>query len=212
MASVVADLGVDAVKIGMLGGAAIAAAVADELGGGAYAAPIVLDPVMVATSGATLADAATIAAFARLARMSTLVTPNLPELAVLASRATLAPADVAPAARDYAAAIGAPVLVKGGHADGDVVVDRLIGPGGVIAQWANPRIDTRHSHGTGCTLASAIATGLAAGLTLEPAIARAIRYVRAALAAAPGLGQGHGPMGHALGHAPFDAWERGCPA
>jgi hydroxymethylpyrimidine/phosphomethylpyrimidine kinase len=212
MASVACDLGVDAVKIGMLGGAAIAAAVADELGSGGYAAPVVLDPVMVASSGATLADAATVAAFARLARMSTLVTPNLPELAVLAARDTLAPADVVPAARDYAAAIGAPVLVKGGHAGGDTVIDRLIDAEGVVAEWANPRIDTRHSHGTGCTLASAIATGLAAGLTLEPAIARAIRYVRAALAAAPGLGQGHGPMGHAPGRAPFDAWEGECPA
>ena len=212
MASVVEDLGVDAVKIGMLGGAAIAAAVADELASGLYAAPIVLDPVMVATSGAHLADPATVAGFARLARMSTLVTPNLPELAALVGRETLAPEEVEPAARDYAAMIGAPVLVKGGHAAGDTVVDRLIGHAGLIAEWANPRIDTRHSHGTGCTLASAIATGLAAGLTLEPAIARAIRYVRAALLAAPGLGEGHGPMGHALGDAPFDLWEGGCLA
>ncbi len=212
MASVAADLGVDAVKIGMLGNAGIAAAVADELAQDGYAAPIVLDPVMVATSGATLADAATIDAFGRLARASTLVTPNLPELAVLAGCTTLAPGDVGRAARDYAAAIGAPVLVKGGHAAGDVVVDRLIGAAGMIAEWANPRIETRHSHGTGCTLASAIAAGLGAGWTLEPAIARAIRYVRAALLAAPGLGRGHGPMGHALDHDPFDAWERGCRA
>ncbi len=197
MASVATDLGVDAVKIGMLGGAAIAAAVADELGNGAYAAPIVLDPVMVATSGATLADAATIAALARLARMSTLVTPNLPELAALAGRDALAAADVALAARDYAAAIGAPVLVKGGHAAGDIVVDRLIGPDGTIAEWADPRIDTRHSHGTGCTLASAIADGLARGMVLTDAIARARLFVRIALREAPGLGHGHGPMGHA---------------
>ncbi|MDR6786975.1 hydroxymethylpyrimidine/phosphomethylpyrimidine kinase [Sphingomonas sp. BE138] len=212
MACVSRDIGVDAVKIGMLGGAAIAAAVADELAGASYAVPIVLDPVMVATSGATLADADTIAAFERLARMSTLITPNLPELAVLCGREALDAAEIQPAARAYAARTGAAVLVKGGHASGDTVVDRLVDATGTIAEWGNPRIDTRHSHGTGCTLASAIATGLAAGLTLEPAIARAIRYVRAALGAAPGLGQGHGPMGHALGTAPFDAWERACRA
>ncbi|WP_294197502.1 bifunctional hydroxymethylpyrimidine kinase/phosphomethylpyrimidine kinase [uncultured Sphingomonas sp.] len=210
MACVAEDIGVNAVKIGMLGGAAIAQAVADELASGLYGAPIVLDPVMVATSGAQLADPGTIAGFARLARTSTLVTPNLPELAALVQRDALDAADVESAARDYAATIGAPVLVKGGHAAGHTVVDRLIDATGTIAEWANPRIDTRHSHGTGCTLASAIATGLAAGLTLEPAIARAIRFVRAALLAAPGLGHGHGPMGHALGTAPFDAWERSC--
>lgn len=212
MTCVVEDIGVDAVKIGMLGRAEIATAVADELAGALYGAPIVLDPVMVATSGAQLADPGTIAGFARLARMSALVTPNLPELIALVGRERLAPGDVEPAARDYAATIGAPVLVKGGHVAGDVVIDRLIDGGGVMAEWANPRIDTRHSHGTGCTLASAIATGLATGMTLEPAIARAIRFVRAALIAAPGLGAGHGPMGHALAEAPFDAWERRCRA
>ena len=211
MRSCADDIGVDAVKIGMLGGPAIAAAVADALQSGGPDVPVVLDPVMVATSGAVLADPATVAAFARLARISTLVTPNLPELAVLCGRARLDAADAAPAARDYAAAIGAPVLVKGGHADGEMVVDRLIDGAGTVAEWSNPRIHTRHSHGTGCTLASGIATGLAAGLTLEPAIARAIRYVRAALAAAPGLGAGHGPMGHALGVAPFDALDPPCP-
>ncbi|KQN93914.1 phosphomethylpyrimidine kinase [Sphingomonas sp. Leaf231] len=197
MACVTADIGVDAVKIGMLGGAAIAAAVADELGGGGYDVPIVLDPVMVATSGAVLADAATIGAFDRLARVSVLVTPNLPELAVLCGRERLSDDDVETAARDYAATIGAPVLVKGGHADGDTVVDRLIGHEGVMATWADPRIVTRHSHGTGCTLASAIADGLARGLVLTDAIARGRSFVRLALLEAPGLGAGHGPMGHA---------------
>ncbi|WP_277979988.1 bifunctional hydroxymethylpyrimidine kinase/phosphomethylpyrimidine kinase [Sphingomonas phyllosphaerae] len=197
MASVVADLGVDSVKIGMLGGADIAAAVADELADGRYGSAIVLDPVMVASSGAVLADAATIAAFERLARLSALVTPNLPELAALCGRGSLAPDDVATAARDYAAAIGTPLLVKGGHAEGALVVDRLIGPGGEILRWEAPRIDTRHTHGTGCTLASAIAEGLARGLALPQAIERARVFVRVALREAPGLGGGHGPMGHA---------------
>lgn len=197
MASVVDDLGVDAVKIGMLGSAAIAAAVADELGDTRYGGAVVLDPVMVASSGAVLADAATIAAFERLARMSALVTPNLPELAALCGRDTLHADEVEAAARDYAAAIGTPLLVKGGHAEGAVVVDRLIAAQGEIVRWEAARIDTRHSHGTGCTLASAIAEGLARGLTPVDAIQRARAFVRVALHEAPGLGAGHGPMGHA---------------
>ncbi|MBW6526732.1 bifunctional hydroxymethylpyrimidine kinase/phosphomethylpyrimidine kinase [Sphingomonas sp. RHCKR7] len=197
MASVVEDLGVDSVKIGMLGGAEIAAAVAEELESDRYGRAIVLDPVMVASSGAVLADAATIEAFGRLARRSALVTPNLPELAALCGRESLAAEAVADAARDYAAAIGTPLLVKGGHAEGASVVDRLIGPDGEIMRWEAPRIDTRHSHGTGCTLASAIADGLARGLALPAAIARARGFVRVALREAPGLGGGHGPMGHA---------------
>ncbi len=204
MAMVVGDLGVDAVKIGMLGGASIADAVADELARGPYDAPIVLDPVMVATSGAVLADDRTIAAFERLARVSRLVTPNLPELARLCRRDPVAPADVAAVAADYAARIGGAVLVKGGHGEGPVVIDRLVDGAGEVERWEAPRIATRHTHGTGCTLASAIATGLAQGLELSPAIARAIRFVRAALEAAPGIGQGHGPMGHALGVRPFE--------
>ncbi|MBY9064701.1 bifunctional hydroxymethylpyrimidine kinase/phosphomethylpyrimidine kinase [Sphingomonas yunnanensis] len=197
MTSVVADLGVDSVKIGMLGGADIAAAVADELADGRYGSAIVLDPVMVASSGAVLADTATIAAFERLARLSALVTPNLPELAALCGRDTLTADEVVTAARDYAAAIGTPLLVKGGHAEGALVVDRLIGPAGEILRWEAPRIDTRHHHGTGCTLASAIAEGLARGLALSQAIERARVFVRVALREAPGLGAGHGPMGHA---------------
>ncbi|TCP36918.1 bifunctional hydroxymethylpyrimidine kinase/phosphomethylpyrimidine kinase [Sphingomonas sp. BK235] len=197
MAGVVDDLGVDSVKIGMLGGADVAAAVAEELESGRYGGAIVLDPVMVASSGAVLADAATVAAFARLARGAALVTPNLPELAALCGRESLAPDEVTAAARDYAGRIGSPLLVKGGHAEGATVVDRLIDARGEIARWEGERIATRHSHGTGCTLASAIAEGLARGLALPDAIARARLFVRIALREAPGLGAGHGPMGHA---------------
>ena len=196
MRSVLADLGVDAVKIGMIGSAATAHAVADELD--ALDVPIVFDPVMVATSGSVLADADTIAAFDRLMRRAAIVTPNLPELAALGGEAAVR-------------ATGAAVLVKGGHGDGDVVEDRLIAADGAETLWTHPRIDTRHSHGTGCTLASGIATGLAAGLPLADAVGRAIAYVQAALAAAPGLGAGHGPMGHALGRVPFDDWTATCP-
>ena len=195
MACVAADIGVDAVKIGMLGDADIVSAVADELASAAFDVPVVLDPVMVATSGAVLADTATIAAMQRLARMSMLVTPNLPELAALCGRGRLADDDIATAAIDYAARIGTFVLVKGGHAAGAIITDRLFDRGGEVARWQNPRIDTRHTHGTGCTLASAIATGLGAGRPLPAAIERAIAFVRVSLEHAPGLGQGHGPMG-----------------
>ncbi len=157
MACVARDIGVDAVKIGMLGGATIARAVADELASGLYGDLIVFDPVMIATSGATLADEATIAAMQRLAVFATLITPNLPEFRVLCGRPDLPDDAVEDEARAYAAEVGAHVLVKGGHAAGDTVVDRLIAPDGTVTRWSAPRIDTIHTHGTGCTLASAIA-------------------------------------------------------
>jgi hydroxymethylpyrimidine/phosphomethylpyrimidine kinase len=182
--SCIGDIGVDAIKIGMIGSAETANAVAGLLEG--LGVPIVFDPVMVATSGAPLADAPTIAAFARLVARATVVTPNLPELAALGGEALLA-------AR-------AAVLVKGGHAEGEQLTDRLVDASGEIARWSDLRIDTRHTHGTGCTLASAIAVGLGEGMALVDAIARARRFVRAALVAAPGLGAGQGPMGHQAVH------------
>ncbi|MGE3690559.1 MAG: bifunctional hydroxymethylpyrimidine kinase/phosphomethylpyrimidine kinase [Novosphingobium sp.] len=175
------DIGVDAVKIGMLGSVEIAEAVASRLE--RLDAPVVFDPVMVATSGSPLADEATIAAFQRLIARATLVTPNLPELEVLGGEQDLA-------ARAQA------VLVKGGHGQGDTLIDRLVTRAGELARWEDSRIDTLHTHGTGCTLASAIATGLGQGLDLVAAISRARQFVRSALTAAPGFGQGHGPMGH----------------
>lgn len=180
--SVVADIGVDAIKIGMLGSAETAAAVAERLV--AVKGPIVFDPVMVATSGSALADDATIAAYSQLLDVAAVVTPNLPELAALGGEATIL-------------AHGCALLVKGGHGDGDMISDRLIECDvGEVARWDAPRINTVHSHGTGCTLASAIATGLAQGMPLEPAVARARDFVRLALMDAPGLGRGNGPMGH----------------
>lgn len=174
------DIGVDAVKIGMLGSAAIAHAVADRLE--RIAAPVVFDPVMVATSGGILADADTVAAFDRLMALATLTTPNLPELAALGGEAVV---------RGKTDAL----LVKGGHGDGDELTDRLI-LGTREISWTSRKIDTVHTHGTGCTLASAIATGLGQGLALNEAIVRARDFVRAALIAAPQLGAGHGPLGH----------------
>jgi hydroxymethylpyrimidine/phosphomethylpyrimidine kinase len=184
--AVVGDIGVDAIKIGMLGSPAIALALAERLK--AFASlPIVFDPVMIASSGAALAGAETVAAFATLMDLATLVTPNLPELAALGG-----------SAEDLAARHGCAVLVKGGHGTGERLTDRLIRDGADPVEWQADRIATRHDHGTGCTLASAIATGLGQGLTIETAVERGRAFVRAALAVAPGLGAGHGPMGHGL--------------
>jgi len=198
--AVLRDIGADAVKIGMIGSAEVADALVGRLGG----APVVLDPVMVATSGAVLADDAAVAALERLMGEAAVVTPNLPELALLTRCGIADEGGMREAARALAARLGTAVLAKGGHLPGDVVIDLLLLADGTQAgRWSDPRIDTRHSHGTGCTLSSAVACGLAAGMALPEAIERARRYVRAALLAAPGLGGGHGPMGHGLGGAHF---------
>jgi hydroxymethylpyrimidine/phosphomethylpyrimidine kinase len=183
--AVLSDIGADAIKIGMIGSPAIAEAVADRLSHGDARVPLVFDPVMVATSGALLADDATIVAFERLMRLATLVTPNLPELAVLSPDGPEA----------LAARTGAAVLLKGGHGEGDRLLDRLVHADGSAETWADDRIDTHHTHGTGCTLASAIAAGLARGDRLDGAVAAARLHVRAAIRAAPELGRGNGPLG-----------------
>lgn len=175
------DIGADAVKIGMLGSPAIAHLVADRLE--TLSVPIVFDPVMIATSGAVLADDATITAFERLMAIATLTTPNVPELAALGGR-------------DGLGARRITFLAKGGDAEGPVVEDVLIRPGADDRVWHSDRIYTRHTHGTGCTLSSAIATLLGRGVAMEQAISDAREFVRAALLAAPGFGAGHGPMGH----------------
>ena len=175
------DIGADAVKIGMLGSPEIAHTVADRLEGPTL--PIVFDPVMVATSGSMLADKPTIAAFERLMEMATLTTPNVAELAALGGVEAMAARSVA-------------YLAKGGDADRPEVEDVLVRPGEETRIWRSERIRTLHTHGTGCTLSSAIATLLGSGLALEQAITEAREFVRAALLAAPGFGSGHGPMGH----------------
>ncbi|WP_445190953.1 bifunctional hydroxymethylpyrimidine kinase/phosphomethylpyrimidine kinase [Sphingomonas sp. Tas61C01] len=178
--SVLGDIGADAVKIGMIGSADTAQAVADRLAG--LDVPIVFDPVMIATSGSVLADAATIAAFARLMALATVVTPNLPELAALGGR-------------EAVLGFGCHLAEKGGHAEGETVVDRLWSGAGVVRETRGERIHTGSTHGTGCTFATALATGLGQGLAIGDAFERAVAFVRQALIAAPDLGQGHGPMG-----------------
>jgi len=175
------DVGVDAVKIGMLGSADIAEVVADRLED--LGKPIVFDPVMVATSGSVLADEATIEVFEWLMDLATLTTPNVPELEALGGAAGME-------------ARGVAYLAKGGDADGPMVEDRLVRPGMNDVVWSDARIVTKHTHGTGCTLSSAIATNLGHGLELEQAIADARLFVREALKSAPGFGFGNGPLGH----------------
>ncbi|WP_338447276.1 bifunctional hydroxymethylpyrimidine kinase/phosphomethylpyrimidine kinase [Pelagerythrobacter marensis] len=188
------DIGADAIKIGMLGSPETARAVADLLAG--FEGHVVFDPVMVATSGAVLADAETIDAFAALMRRATLATPNLPELAALTGMACTTPDEIAAAAHRLAQDHGCAVLAKGGHDAGERVIDRLVYTNGDFASFEDQRIDTRHTHGTGCTLASAIATLLGHGLPLDHAVRLGRRFVIEALRKAPGFGAGHGPLGH----------------
>ena len=194
MDSVISDIGVDAVKIGMIGSAFAAKQVAarlQELKSLQPDIPIVFDPVMVATSGGVLADEATVAAFGRLMDVATIATPNLPELKRLASEE-----DPVAAALHLVGEHGCAVLIKGGHDEGDALADALIEEDNMTS-WQGQRIDTSSTHGTGCTLASAIAVFLAQGATLADSVARAREFVRVALHSAPGLGQGAGPIGHA---------------
>lgn len=192
--SCIADVGVDAVKIGMLGSPAIAHIVADRLA--ATGVPIVFDPVMVATSGSVLADEETVAAFERLMRLALFVTPNLPELATLAGLKIDSETDMLAAARTLGARHGCAVLAKGGHGPAEQLTDLLVTADGKVTPFTNGRIETRHTHGTGCTLASALATGLAGGQSLPQATQDGIAFVRAAIVAAPGFGSGAGPLGH----------------
>jgi hydroxymethylpyrimidine/phosphomethylpyrimidine kinase len=192
--AVVSDIGVDAVKIGMIGSGFAAEQVAarlERLKAEQPELPIVFDPVMVATSGSELADEATVAAFGRLMDVATIATPNLPELKRLTSEE-----DPVAAALHLVGQHGCAVLIKGGHEEGDALADALIEEDNMTS-WQGQRIDTTSTHGTGCTLASGIAFFLADGATLADAVARAREFVRVALHDAPDLGGGAGPMGHA---------------
>jgi hydroxymethylpyrimidine/phosphomethylpyrimidine kinase len=190
--AVVGDIGVDAVKIGMIGGAFAAEQVAarlERLKAEQPGIPVVFDPVMVSTSGSALADEGTVAAFGRLMDAATIATPNLPELSRLTSEE-----DPVAAALHLVGQHGCAVLIKGGHEEGDALADALIETDNMTS-WQGQRIETENTHGTGCTLASAIATFLAQGSSLPDAVARAREFVRVALREAPGLGQGTGPIG-----------------
>ena len=197
--AVLEDIGVDAVKIGMLHSPEIVHAVASAID--RHALPhVVLDPVMVATSGAVLIDNPAIAALVReLFGRAVLITPNLDEAALLVSRPLANEADMQAAANELLAKGARAVLVKGGHLPGEVVSD-LLQVAGAAPHWMRaPRIATANTHGTGCTLSSAIAAHLALGCSLRDAVEAARAYVRGALQAGAGVrtGAGSGPLNHA---------------
>ena len=196
MEAVLTDIGADVVKTGMLGNAETIEVVADVLCG--LGLPLVLDPVMVAKGGARLLDPAALASLkSRLLPLATVVTPNVPEAEDLLGR-PIPDFEAATGAAKALMDLGAPaVLLKGGHFSGPAAKDVLVAPG-MVEVFENPRIETRHTHGTGCTLASAIAAGLAQGLGLFAAVVRARAYVQAAIESAPGLGKGHGPLDHGV--------------
>ncbi|WP_017664611.1 bifunctional hydroxymethylpyrimidine kinase/phosphomethylpyrimidine kinase [Porphyrobacter sp. AAP82] len=195
IASCAEDIGVDAVKIGMLADEDVIRHVAAAMV--LLRRPLVLDPVMIATSGAVLVGPEAVATLrARLFPLATVITPNLPELEHLAGRALPTHAAMVEAAQQLAAATGAAVLAKGGHADSERITDVLIVPGEAPRAFDHARVVTRHTHGTGCTLSSAIATLLGRGESLADAVEQARGFVFRAIEAAPGYGQGHGPLGH----------------
>ena len=192
--AVLGDIGADIIKTGMLGDQAMVetiAALLDEAG-----LPAVIDPVMLAKSGAALLDPAAVGAVrALLVPRAALLTPNAPEAEALTG-IVVADLDGMRRAGEALLAAGArAVLMKGGHVPGETVTDLLISAAGETT-FSGPRLDTRHTHGTGCTLASACAVGLAQGLPLTEAAARAWAYVAEAMRRAPGLGAGAGPLDH----------------
>ncbi|UQA63058.1 bifunctional hydroxymethylpyrimidine kinase/phosphomethylpyrimidine kinase [Polyangium aurulentum] len=198
MQLVLEDIGADAIKTGMLHAPEVIEAVCSVYERSAKGVPLVVDPVMVAKGGALLLlPEARDALVGRLLPLAALITPNLPEAEVLAGQKI----DGVEGMREVAARLldmgPKAVLVKGGHLEGPKVVDVLRTRDGEHL-FEDTRIDTRATHGTGCTLASAIAAGVAQGLGMQEAITRARRYLRLAMAHAPGLGGGHGPLNHAV--------------
>jgi len=196
--AVLDDIGVDAVKIGMLHSAEVIATVADRLRHHDVDV-IVVDPVMVATSGDRLLEESAVEALrTRLLPLATVITPNAPEAAVLLGRDAV---DSVGAAEDAALALTAlgprAVLVKGGHLDGDTSVD-VLAADGALTRFEAPRVATPNTHGTGCTLSSAICAHLARGCDLQRSVRDAKAYLTAALRAGTGytLGEGHGPVHH----------------
>lgn len=189
------DIGADAIKIGMLHRTSVIHAVADALQRLAPGVPLVLDPVMIAKGGHTLLQTEAITALKdRLFPMATLLTPNIPEAEALTGLTLNNVSDFEEAAEHMGVEA---VLVKGGHMSGDILTDVLWQGGDDVQSFSGPRVETPHTHGTGCTLASAIACGLAQGLNLTQSVERGRAYVLKAIRSAPGFGSGHGPLNHA---------------
>ncbi len=194
---VLSDIGADCIKTGMLHNADIVDAVADAYEAQGAGIPLVLDPVMAAKSGDPLLDTeARQTLKRRLLIHATLLTPNLPEAEILSGLTVRTREEMHHAAATLLTLGPKHVLLKGGHLEGDTIYDVFAHSAGV-REFESPRIRSRHTHGTGCTLASAIATGLAQGMEIEAAIERARNYVMEAIRTAPGFGRGHGPLNHA---------------
>ena len=197
MEMVLQDIGADALKTGMLSKAEVISAVREEIDRHAPAVPLVVDPVMVAKGGARLLDAgAERALIERLLPRATLITPNASEAEVLTGMPVTTFAEQDRAAERLLQLGARAVLLKGGHLPGDDVRDVLVSAEG-RQEFHGTRLPGTSTHGTGCTLASAIATGLAQQLALNEAVARAHAYVRTAIETAPGYGHGNGPLNHA---------------
>ncbi|WP_399678027.1 bifunctional hydroxymethylpyrimidine kinase/phosphomethylpyrimidine kinase [Xenophilus sp.] len=202
--AVIEDIGVDAVKLGMLHAPEVVEVVAWAIRHYGLR-QVVLDPVMVATSGDRLIAEETVQVMVReLFPRAAVITPNLDEAALLVGHPIAGP-EALDAAADELLALGAPaVLLKGGHLPGDDVVDLLAASDGTRRRFSAPRIASRNLHGTGCTLSSAIACGLALGLALPDAVAQAREYVRGAMQAGAEVrtGGGHGPLNHGFAPRP----------
>jgi hydroxymethylpyrimidine/phosphomethylpyrimidine kinase len=194
--AVLEDIGADAIKIGMLGGAEMVEMVARLLAD--YRdIPVVLDPVMTAKGGEMLLeDRGADALRASLIPCAALLTPNAPEAAALTGLGVTTTDDLRRAGSHLLGLGAVAALMKGGHIEGDTVIDLLITRDGETI-FESPRVASRHTHGTGCTLASACAVGVAQGLALDEAVTRAHAYTAEAIRRAPGFGAGHGPLDHA---------------
>jgi hydroxymethylpyrimidine/phosphomethylpyrimidine kinase len=193
--SVVSDIGADAVKIGMLANADVVRAVTAAIRE-LRLEPVVLDPVMIAKGGDRLLEADAVDALRRnLLPCVHIVTPNIPEAEVLAGRSISSIADMGEAGRRLLEYGPRAVLVKGGHAEGNESIDVLCLPAAIV-EIRGPRLPGRNTHGTGCTLSSAIAANLANGLPIEEAVKEARRYLEGAIRHAPDVGHGHGPLHH----------------
>ena len=204
MRLVLDDIGADVIKTGMLADVPTIEVVCGVLGEESFAGiPLVADPVMVAQSGDPLLESSAVETLIRrLLPRARVLTPNLPEAEALLGRKIEDPAAMDEAARALLALGPEAVLLKGGHGSGATVTDILATAEGSEA-FESPRIETQNNHGTGCTLASAIATGLVQGQTLRDAVLRARAYVQAAIRGAPGFGKGNGPLDHMAGATAF---------
>jgi len=194
MKAVLSDIGADAVKTGMLHSVEIIEGVAAEIEAGAEDVPLVVDPVMVAKGGTRLLETNAVDVLRQtLIPMAALVTPNIPEAEVLTGR-EIKTLEGQKAAADALLGLGADaVLIKGGHMEGEIITD-VLATQEAIHTMTSPRIDTRHTHGTGCALASSIAALLSQGVEMVLAVETARDYVHEAIRTAPGFGQGHGPL------------------